>query len=261
MAYISNKDYYTEVAAGRVAGASIVHKFGTNSAVGTTFVPVTIGGVYQTPQPASATTLRVKAGGNANDTAAGTGAREVTLQGLDASGNEQTVTVATNGASASTATTETFIRLYRVWVSASGTYATATTGSHSGDIVIENGAGGTDWATIASTGFAGSQSEIGAYTVPTGKKGYLISSFGFADGTKDTELIFFKREGVTDAAAPYEAMRTVFEEELTSGGEFVTSITAPIGPFTGPCDVGFLAKIDTDTTHVDIDFELLILDV
>jgi len=31
--------------------------------------------------------------------------------------------------------------------------------------------------------------------------------------------------------------------------------------YFGPCDVGFLAKTDTSTPRVDVDFELLILDV
>ena len=77
-----SRDFLIEVSKGNIAGHSLVHKFGKNEDVGATFEPLTIGGVYQTLQPAAATTLRVKAG-NANDTAAGTGAREVTVQGLD----------------------------------------------------------------------------------------------------------------------------------------------------------------------------------
>ena len=91
------------IASGRIPGLSVVHKFGRAS-VGTTYSPVTFGGVYNTPQVAGATTLRVKAG-DANDTAAGTGAREVTLIGLDETGAEVTEAVATAGAAASATTT------------------------------------------------------------------------------------------------------------------------------------------------------------
>lgn len=104
--------------------------------------------------------MRIKAGGNAADTAAGAGAREVTLIGLDASGNVVTEAIATNGISASSATTNSFIRLYRAYVSASGTYATAAAGSHTAAIVIENSAGGTDWLTIDATSFPLAQSEV-----------------------------------------------------------------------------------------------------
>lgn len=259
MSYFGSTDYLIEVARGNVSGASIVHKFGKNNSVGTSFVSVSIGGTYPTPQSGSATTMRIKSGGDANDTAAGSGAREVTLVGIDETGAEVTEAVATAGASASSATSATFMRLYRAFVSASGTYATATTGSHTADIVIENGAGGTDWATIstASGSFSRAQTEIGAYTIPTGYSGYLLGSFGFTDSSKVTTLLFFQRTSVLQTSAPYDAMRLVFEERV-EGGEFTAELTAPI-KFTGPCDVGYLAKVNTGTSEVDVDFELLVI--
>jgi len=240
--------------------ADIVHKFGRNTAVGTSFVPVAFGGIYPTPQVGSATQLRIKAGGDANDDAAGTGAREVTLIGLDANGNEITEAIATNGISASSATTNSFIRLYRAYVSASGTYATASAGSHAASITIENSAGGTDWATIDATDFPLGQTEIAVYSVPTGKKCFLMSAFVFADSTKTTNVVCFQREDILQTAAPYTAMREVFE--ITSGGGGSEYIPRGIvGPFDGPCDIGFLAKVNTGTAEVDIDFELLVVDV
>ena len=260
MAYIGSKEYYLEVAKGNVSGTSVVDKFGRNPAVGTGYGPVSIGSVYQTPQPAAATTLRIKAGGDVADTAAGAGARQITLNGLDASGNEQTVTIATNGATASTATTETWIRLFRAYVSESGTYATQSTGSHVGDIVIENGAGGTDWLTIDSTGFPRSQSEVGAYTIPAGKTGYLLGATISTDSGKTTDIIFFKRESVLDAAAPYDGMRVVFEEQIGAGAAAKVEPSVPIDGLAGPCDVGFLAKVDTGTASIEVGFQLLIVD-
>jgi hypothetical protein len=255
--YGTSEPYLEQVAAGQILGHSLVHKFGKNPSVGTSYVPVTQGGIYRTPQAASATTLRIKAGGHADDTAAGDGAREVTLIGLDETGAEITVTVATNGASASTATTETFMRLYRAYVSASGTYATASAGSHTSAIVIENGAGGTDWATIDATGFAKGQSEIGVYSIPDGHNGYLLSTEVFSDSAKVTEILFFQRTGILQAAAPYDAMRVVFEERM-EGGETTIDFRAPI-KFVGPADVGILAKVSATTAEVDVDFELLIV--
>lgn len=258
MAYIGSKAWYAEVAKGKIPGHSIVHKFGQYDSIPTTFTPVARLGLYNTLQPASATTLRIKAGGNGNDTAAGTGAREVTLEGIDENGDVCLEAVATAGASASSATTCTFTRLYRAYVSASGTYATQTTASHSAAITIENGGGGTDWAEISLNGFARSQSEIGAYTIPDGFTGYLLGAFGFSDSSKTTELIFFKREGILDAAAPYEAMRILFEERL-EGGEFTVDPRAPIEIGTG-CDCGFMAKVGTGTAAVEVDFEVLLID-
>jgi hypothetical protein len=249
-------DWLVEVARGNVAGASLVHKFGKSAAIGTSFVPVSQGNIYNTPQPASATTLRVKAG-NTNDTAAGSGAREITLIGLDETGAEVTEAVATAGTSASSATTATFMRLYRAYVSASGTYATTSAGSHAADIVIENGAGGTDWATIDSTNFPLGQSEIGVYSVPNGYNAYLLSAEVFSDSAKITNMLFFQRGNILDASPPYSAMRVVFEERL-EGGSSTLDISAPI-KITGPADIGFMAKVNATTAEVDVDFEILII--
>lgn len=259
MSFISQKDFFFEVSKGNVTGHSIVHKFGRNTAVGTTFVPITETGLYQTPQTGSATTLRIKAGGNANDTAAGSGAREVTLVGLDETGAEVTEAVATAGASASSATTTTFMRLYRAYVSASGTYATASAGSHSADIDIENGAGGTDWATISATAFPNGQTNIACYSVPLGKTAYVKSIEIFVDATKVPDILFFKRENILETAAPYTAMRLQLVSPGTEGAVPIR-LNSPLGPFPALTDIGFMAAVSSGTADVAIDFEIYLVD-
>lgn len=252
-------DFLNEIAKGNVAGHEIIQKFGRNSAVGTSFVPVSIGAIYETPQVSGATTIRIKSGGNANDTAAGSGAREITIQGLDETGALATESVATAGTSASSATTTTFLRVFRSWVSASGTYATASSGSHSADVVLENGAGGTDWGTISSTDFSRSQTEVGIYSVPLGKTAYLLSATISVDSTKSVDLIFFKREGILKTAAPYDAMRIVFELGGVSGEETIIP-KAPLAVFPALTDIGFMAQVSSGTADVDVDFEILLVD-
>jgi len=161
------------IARGDMLGHSVVHKFGHNEAVGTSYEAIAAGGIWRTLQPASATTLRVKAG-NTNDTNGGSGAWEIELQGISATGALITETVTLAGTSASTATTQTFIRLIRFFVTKSGTYGTPSAGSHADAIVIENGAGGTDWGTIPLSGLAHGQSQVALYTVPLG---YTCPSF------------------------------------------------------------------------------------
>lgn len=239
-----------------------IKKFGRNPLVGTTFVPISIGGVYNTPQSGSATTLRIKSGGDANDTAAGTGAREITLIGTDENFAEVTETVATAGASASSATTTTFTRLYRLFVSESGTYATSSSGSHSDDIVIENGAGGTDWATIDATDFPKGQSEIGAYTVPAGKTAYVKLRDLSIDSGKTIDMVFFSRLNADETSAPYTAMRAQSVVSGVTGGSIETfgSVEVPFGPYAGPCDIGFMAKVATGTASVSVEFEIFLVD-
>ena len=260
MSYTPTNDFLIEVNKGNVAGHSIIHKFGRNTAIPTAFTPVCLGGVYQTPQPASATTLRIKAGGNAADTAAGAGAREITLVGLDETGAEVTEAVATAGASASAVTTATFMRLFRAFVSASGTYTTllVASPSHVGDIVIENGAGGTDWATIDSTTLPNAQSEIGIYSLATGFTAQIMSVAVFSDSSKVTVARLFRRESILDAAAPFQAMRTLANLRIESGAGGLKPMS-PINMIIGPADIGVVAKVDAATAEVDVDFEILVI--
>lgn len=253
---------WLDISRGLASGIESVKKFGRNYAVGTSFAPISIGGVYQTPQSGSATTLRVKAGGNANDTAAGSGAREITLEGLDENFALVTETLATAGASASSATATTFTRLYSAWVSASGTYATASGGSHSGDIVIENGSGGTDWLTIDSTvGFAVGESEVGAFSVPMGKTAYVSIRQVTADTGKTINFIFFERSNIDETAAPYSAMRAKSVVVGLDGGtlDSYAQTNVPFGPFAGPCDLGFMGKVGTGTAEISVEFEIILV--
>lgn len=261
MSRLSNNEieYGLDMAKGLISGKEVIHKFGKNAAVGTSFVTLSAGGVYMTPQVSGATTLRIKAGGNAADTAAGAGAREVTLEGLDATGAYITETLTTAGASASEVTSKSFLRLFRFRVTASGTYATMSTGSHGADIVIENGGGGTNWGTILKTGIGASTSQVGMYTVPLGKEAYITSVFLTVDSTKAADVMFFERENILETAAPYSA--------AVLGIEFKAIVTPtalkqilPRGPFPALTDIGFLGKVGTGTGDVAVDFEIILKD-
>lgn len=248
-----------QIAQGSVDGQSPIHKFGHNHLVGTTYVPIAAGGVWQTPQVSGATTLRVKAGGHANDTAAGTGAREVTLYGCDATGADIEESLVTAGASASASTTLSFLRLTRIIVTASGTYASATAGSHSADVVIENTAGTADWGTLPVESFAFSQSQIGAYTVPLGKTGYVLGMQIDVDSNKTVDALFFQRQNILETAAPYTAMRAI-QEFAGVTGSLSTKFKVPLGPFPANTDMGFMAKVASGTASVSVDFAIVLID-
>lgn len=247
-----------EISRGNVTGQTLVHKFGHNESVGTAYEPISRGGVYQTPTPSNATTLRIKAGGNANDTAAGTGARAVLLQGLDENGAFVEETLATAGASASAATTATFMRLFRFLVSDSGTYATSTAGSHAGDIVIEDSAGTADWGTIDAANFPKGQSEVACYSVPAGYSAYLTFIDIEVESNKVVDALFFVRSNILDETAGYPAMRLQQRfSGITSGVQ--KEFDYPIA-YTGPCDLGVMAKVSTGTAIVNAQFELVLIE-
>jgi len=108
-----------------------VHKFGAANLT-TTIAPITYSGVYQTPMTAQSLEF---VSSNANDISTGSGAREITVIGLDSSWNEVSQTVITDGTTPVALNTD-LIRLYRWYVSQSGTYATQSMGSHAGILTI-----------------------------------------------------------------------------------------------------------------------------
>lgn len=257
MAYAPSTDFLIEVEKGNVPGHSLVHKFGHNTAVGTTLVPVSLGGIYRTPQIGGATALRVKAG-DINDAAGGTGAREIMLEGLDTSGVLLNQTLVTAGALASADTPTDFLRLFRFFVSASGTYATVSIGSHAADIVIENAAGTEDWGIITALKFPTSQTEIAAFSVPIGFTAFIISTHIFSDSTKITRVFFFQRSNILQIVPPYDAMRLIFDATV-EGGSSPIRPKAPIRGIVGPSDLVAMAFVNQGTASVHVDMEILLV--
>lgn len=252
---------WLDISRGLVSGMTVVKNFGRNESVGTTYAPLTFGGEYRTPQSGSATALRIKSGGNANDTAAGTGAREVTLEGLDENFALATEAVATAGSSASSATTTTFTRLFRAYVSASGAYADTGSGSHAGDITIEDSGGTEDWCVIDSTNYPKSQSEIGFYSVPSGKTAYVFLDDVTVDSGKTVDVVFFHRGNIDETSAPFTAMRAQSVlTGITGGTTDLSGRQVPLGPFTGPADIGFMARVGATTGAVSCEFEIFLVD-
>ena len=244
-----------EVARGAVPGFSIVRKFGRNPSIDTTFAPVSLIGDYPTPQASGALPMRVKSGGNANDTADGTGAREVTIEGLDDTGALASEAVATAGASASSATTTAFMRVFRSYVSASGFYGTSAQGSHAATITIENTAGVT-YAEMSATNFQRSQSQIGVYSVPLGYKAHVLGLTISVSSTKAVDFVLMQRESILDLAPPYKAIR-VNAEYTGVTDSFVQDFREPY-TFNELTDVGYMARVASSTADASVDFSILL---
>lgn len=256
-----SNSYYADVARGRIFGASVVHKFGRNSDVGTAFEDIwETGGVYS--WPTSASTLEAIST-DANDTAAGTGARTVTIEGLDADFNEISETITMNGVSASSATALSFLRVNRAYVVQSGAYSSTTSGSNIGNITIRVSGAGATQATIQVDALAGKgQTEIARYTVPAGKVAFVKSVFINVDSTKNAATIaFFQRRSADTIVAPFTSKRLVVEFDGVLG-ETALAPTTPIGPFPAKTDLWFAAHAGAagNNPEVEVDFEILLYD-
>lgn len=244
-----------DIARGLAPGCVGSFRFGRNTAIGSVFTPVTRSGFYRTPQSTGAVALRVKAGGNANDTANGTGAREITLIGLDSAGDVITEHLATAGASASAATTKTFMRLTSAYVSKSGTYATQTAGTQAGSITIENSTGTEDWVLIADGTLGKAVSEIGAYTTPRNRSAAINRVTISSDSDKKANIVMFRRENILEAAPPYSPMSLVVEFPQSAG--LIEIEFDPPLYFPPLCDFGFLASVSASTVDVSVGMNMV----
>ncbi|MDX1509015.1 MAG: hypothetical protein R3358_12090 [Woeseiaceae bacterium] len=205
--------YSTEVSRGNLSGKVRKRVHGRNPNVGNSAEAIwENGGAYNFLTAASA--IRVQAGGNAADTSAGAGARTLRVTGLDANGDEQTSDITLAGASASSATAETYLRVNRVEVLTVGTYGQANTGA----ITIET-TGGTVLAVVAA-GLGLDQ--LGVYSVPNGKKGYLHSIGVSVEGNFDADVFIYCRENLDDTSAPMSPRLRVITLDQVAGGAVVT---------------------------------------
>ena len=245
-------DFFIDVQRGKVPGHSMVHKFGRNDAVANAVWEGVLQVGAQFPWSQAATPMRIKIGGAVTDTAAGTGAREVTLQGLNAAGIEITEALASTGTSVSLSSSNSFIRLYRAWVSAVGAYGS----TNSDAIIIENSTSGTDYITIAA---GEGQTQFAGYSIPAGKTGYLLSLHLTVDAGKAADFRVFTRENLTDITAPMSAKRL----KLYFDGILQPVIHKPYGAefmLDELTDIWVEARGGGATSQVSADFELLLVD-
>jgi len=150
------------VAKGDVPGTTGLFKFGFNADVDTAEETIWDGGgLYAYPASALAMTI---VSSSANDAAAGTGARTVTVIGLNASYVEITQTITLNGTTAVNIPTA-LIRVYRVFVVTAGSGNTAA-----GTLTIANA--GTTYAQIT---LGDNQTLMAVYTVPAGYTLYMTA--------------------------------------------------------------------------------------
>jgi hypothetical protein len=189
-----------QVARGQIAGHRSVTVFGFNPDVDQTEVSVWPLQSLIT-RPSAALQMRVSST-SANDTAAGTGARTIVIEGLNANYDEVTETVTLNGQTF-VSTTASFLRINYMYVATSGSSLSAE-----GDIYVGTG---TVTAGIPATvydiiKFNYNDTITGSYTVPAGHTAYLsqgLFSTGQASGSTQVQgrLLAFGIDGIRRTAA------------------------------------------------------------
>lgn len=200
-------DEFINIARGLVPGVSHIHKFG---AVDTLSINTsgTVWDVNDTVYPWSAWS---SAGTLTVDRAdAGDANKIVYIEGLDADYNVTSDTVTLTNATGN-ATTKSFIRVYRAYITDSGA-------TNVGAINIKKGA-----TTVASIRAGNGQTLMSVYTIPAGKTGMLMQGSASAQAGADaTGNMFVRYFG-------NQAFRVGHSFEVGGdGGEYDYTFSVPI---------------------------------
>lgn len=171
---ICAQNYLEALAEGDISGHTAFQKYG-RCTVSNSGIDVWEGNsVYAFP--AAATKMDIVSTDNVNDKAGGTGALKVKINGLIAGYIETTEEVTLNGTTIVT-TSNAFLRINKMWVSAAGSGGAAV-----GIITAKVTGGATVYAQISATY---TQSRQAIYTVPAGKYLY-IKSLSISSGVGNT---------------------------------------------------------------------------
>lgn len=163
----ATEPFELQVARGQITAHRSVTIFGYNPDVDTARVTVwPYSGII--PLPAAALRMKVSSS-SANDTANGTGARTVYVEGLGANHNEISETVTLNGQTA-VLTTQFFLHINQAYVATAGTSLSAEGDIYFGDGTVTAGVPATVYDLIK---FDYNQRITGSYTIPAGFTGYL----------------------------------------------------------------------------------------
>lgn len=165
--YGKNEDFTLQIARGQIQGHKSLFKFGNNPDINGLIEAVWSNSspyVY----PTTAIQMQVSSS-SANDAALGTGARTVSVQGLDQNYNEIAETITLTGQTA-VLTTTTFIRVFRAFVLTAGSSGTAAGTIYIGTGTVTAGVPATIYAEIP---VGENQTLMALWTVPAGYTLYI----------------------------------------------------------------------------------------
>lgn len=179
-----HEDFPLQVSRGQIPGHRNVTVFGFNPDVDSAQVSV-----WPLPSlitfPATALQMTVSSS-SADDTSAGTGARTIVVEGLDANYNEVTETVTMNGQTAVTMT-NALLRVNYAYVATAGSGNSAAGDIHIGTGTVTAGVPATVYDIIK---FDYNVTTTGSFTIPAGHTAYVsqgLFSTGQAGGSNSVQ--------------------------------------------------------------------------
>ena len=188
---VSTMPYLYDIAEGSIANHDSIFKFGENDVVGTSAETLwKEGGLYDWAAVDAAAGQVTVSSSDADDVATtGTGARTVTIYGLNTSGVAASESVNMNGQTAVTSS-GSYSRVNRIIVNTTGTTLSNEGIIYVGTGTVTTGKPAVVWALASANE---NQTLMSIWTVPTGKTLYVVSIEVNTDGNKGAQISMFVR--------------------------------------------------------------------
>ena len=228
-----NEPFYLQVGRGQIENHKHTFKFGFNPDInGTEETIWDVGGIYAYPASAVTMTATTTAGTPATDNGV-----NITIQGLDADYNEvsQEITLAGSGTAT---TTQTFLRVFRAFVSGSQ----APTAS----VNITNG--GTTYARVTLND---NQTLMAVWTVPAGYTAYIIKG-NIGTGTANNNQYIVGRLVSRELGGVFRTQAKV----TIQSGEIAFDFEVPVA-FPEKTDIEARALSSGSNNLIFADFEMI----
>jgi len=243
----SSYDWAINISSGNTSGVSYIEKFGMNVDVDANKETVWDGGgIYTYISNAETVTVTSNDG---NDSATGSGARTVEVQGLDQDWALATETLTVGGASGTT----TFRRVFRARVLTAGASEV-----NEGTLSIISDTTTTTLAQIVVDGSGSNaagrgQTFMSVYTIPAGKTGYL-TQWTVGSGKQNTDAIAFLmcRNIAVDG---WQSKDVITVSATTYSKNFVVPLQ-----ITEKTDIEVRAFSTTNNSIVSATFNIILID-
>ncbi len=233
-----------------------IHKFGRNPNQSTVWEDVWAGGSAMNRLP-TAVNLEVVST-SANDTVAGSGARSITIEGLDVNGNAISEDLNMNGTSSSSGTSNVFKRLNRAYVKECGTEFASNFGDISinefGTSNVVSNILGLETHNTANYGIG--QTQRGIFSIPAGYTGYITRIDVFVSD-KTATVILYKQSDILNSSAPFAPRRMVWVvDDAKDEYSAVFDSYLKIPELT---DLWFRAKGNAADTVLEVTFDMILI--
>jgi len=95
--------------------------------------------------------------------------------------------------------------------------------------------------------------------VPRGYSAYVFDYHVDVEGTKTPSIALFKRCNADDVTTPYDGVMRLQSLHRGAAEAFDVNHQVPLGPYSGPCDIGFFARVTSGTADVSILMEIILV--